>query len=130
LSKYKRNRNIFLIVKVYICAMNWLILIIAGLFETAFAFCLGKAQETTGKENLYWWSGFAVCLFLSMFLMYKAIAGENGLPIGTAYAVWTGIGAIGTLAVGIFFFGDSASTLRILAALLIVIGIVGLKFAN
>ena len=64
--------------------MNWLILIIAGLFETAFAFCLGKAQETTGKENLYWWSGFAVCLFLSMFLMYKAIAGENGLPIGTA----------------------------------------------
>ena len=110
--------------------MNWLILIIAGLFETAFAFCLGKAQETTGKENLYWWSGFAVCLFLSMFLMYKAIAGENGLPIGTAYAVWTGIGAIGTLAVGIFFFGDSASTLRILAALLIVIGIVGLKFAN
>ncbi len=56
LSKYKRIRNIFLIVKVYICAMNWLILIIAGLFETAFAFCLGKAQETTGKENLHWWS--------------------------------------------------------------------------
>ena len=40
--------------------MNWLILIIAGLFETAFAFCLGKAQETTGKENLYWWSGFGL----------------------------------------------------------------------
>jgi quaternary ammonium compound-resistance protein SugE len=48
--------------------MNWLILIIAGLFETSFAFCLGKAQQTSGKENLYWWLGFLVCLFLSMFL--------------------------------------------------------------
>lgn len=93
--------------------MNWLILIIAGLFETAFAFCLGKAQETTGKENLYWWSGFAVCLFLSMFLMYKAIAGENGLPIGTAYAVWTGIGAVGSVLMGIFFFNEPATFWRI-----------------
>ena len=77
--------------------MNWLILIIAGLFETSFAFCLGKAQQTSGKENLYWWLGFLVCLFLSMFLMYKAISGENGLPIGTAYAIWTGIGAVGSV---------------------------------
>ncbi|MEY3243332.1 MAG: hypothetical protein RIR11_4771 [Bacteroidota bacterium] len=73
-------------------------------------------------------------IIVSVFSM--AISGvllwyaQKSIPIGTAYAVWTGIGAIGTLAVGIFFFGDSASTLRLLAALLIVIGIVGLKFAN
>ena len=59
--------------------MNWLILIIAGLFETSFAFCLGKAQQTSGKENLYWWLGFLVCLFLSMFLMYKAISDKRGI---------------------------------------------------
>ena len=75
--------------------MNWIILIIAGLFETGFATCLGKAQETSGKESIYWWFGFFLCLFTSMFLMFKAISGQNGLPIGTAYAVWTGIGAVG-----------------------------------
>ena len=110
--------------------MNWLILIIAGLFETAFAFCLGKAQETTGKENLYWWSGFAVCLFLSMFLMYKNIAGENGLPIGTAYAVWTGIGAVGSVLMGIFFFNEPATFWRIFFVSTLIISIVGLKFVS
>jgi quaternary ammonium compound-resistance protein SugE len=80
--------------------MNWLILIIAGLFETSFAFCLGKAQQTS-VENLYWWLVLQ-CAFLSMFLMYKAISGENGLPIGTAYAIWTGIGAVGSVLMGFF----------------------------
>ena len=65
--------------------MNWLILIIAGLFETTFAFCLGKAQETTGKENLYWWSGFAVCLFffyvshVQSYFWRKWFANRNSL---------------------------------------------------
>ena len=55
---------------------------------------------------------------------------QKTIPIGTAYAVWTGIGAVGTLFVGIFYFGDSASIWRMLSALLIVIGIVGIKFAH
>lgn len=55
---------------------------------------------------------------------------QKTIPIGTAYAVWTGIGAIGTLLIGIVFFGDSASIWKMLSALLIVIGIVGLKLAN
>ncbi len=68
--------------------MNWIILIIAGLFETGFATCLGKAQETTGRESYFWWAGFAAALIISMFLMFKAISvGSNPIPIGTADAV-------------------------------------------
>lgn len=110
--------------------MNWIILIIAGLFETAFAFCLGKAQETSGKENLYWWLGFMINLFLSMFLMYKAISGENGLPIGTAYAVWTGIGAVGSVLVGILFFNEPATFWRIFFAATLIASVIGLKMVS
>ncbi|HET8963940.1 MAG TPA: SMR family transporter, partial [Chitinophagales bacterium] len=81
--------------------MNWIILIIAGLFETGFAFCLGKMKTAEGVANTYWFTGFIVCLVISMLLLYKA---TQTLPIGTAYAVWTGIGAAGTAIVGILFF--------------------------
>ncbi|HNV51960.1 MAG TPA: SMR family transporter, partial [Tenuifilaceae bacterium] len=78
--------------------MNWLILIIAGLFEVAFAFCLGKAKETTGTEMVLWYIGFAIAVTVSMVLLIKA---TQNIPIGTAYAVWTGVGAVGTVLVGI-----------------------------
>ena len=81
--------------------MNWLLLIIAGLFEVGFASCLGKAKETTGMNSTWWMIGFFVCLTISMLLLYKA---SQTLPIGTAYAVWTGIGAVGTVLMGIIFF--------------------------
>ncbi len=86
--------------------MNWIILIIAGLFEVAFASCLGKVKETTGNEMYWWFGGFLVCLTISMLLLIKA---TETLPIGTAYAVWTGIGAVGTALVGILVFKDPAS---------------------
>lgn len=107
--------------------MNWIILIIAGLFETGFATCLGKAQETSGKESMYWWIGFILCLFTSMFLMFKAISGENGLPIGTAYAVWTGIGAVGGVIVGISIFKEPATFWRLFFVFTLIASIVGLK---
>ena len=111
--------------------MNWIILIIGGLFETAFATCLGKAQETTGKESYFWWGGFVISLFLSMFLLYKAISvGTNPIPIGTAYAVWTGIGAVGTVLVGIIFFKDPANFWRIFFISTLIFSIVGLKFVS
>ena len=78
--------------------MNWLVLIIAGLFEVAFAFSLGKAKEATGNEVYLWYAGFVVFLAISMGLLIKA---TQTLPIGTAYAVWTGIGAVGTVLLGI-----------------------------
>lgn len=68
--------------------MNWILLIIAGLFETGFATCLGKAKDATGNAQLMWMTGFFICLAISMFLLYKA---SQSLPIGTAYAVWTGL---------------------------------------
>jgi quaternary ammonium compound-resistance protein SugE len=104
--------------------MNWIILIIAGLFEVAFAFCLGKAKETTGNETYFWYSGFLIALSLSMGLLIKA---TQTLPIGTAYAVWTGIGAVGTVLVGIFVFKEPASFLRILFITTLIGSIVGLK---
>ena len=74
--------------------MNWIILILAGLMEVGFTFCLGKTKTATGQELTLWWVGFLAALGLSMYLMAKA---AEGLPIGTVYPVWTGIGAVGQL---------------------------------
>lgn len=104
--------------------MNWIILIIAGLFEVAFASCLGKAKEATGNDVYLWYGGFLVSLAISMTLLIKA---TQTLPIGTAYAVWTGIGAVGTVLIGIFFFKDPASFWRIFFILTLIGSIIGLK---
>ena len=104
--------------------MNWIVLIIAGLFEVAFAFCLGKAKETTGNEMYLWHAGFLVALTMSMGLLVKA---TQTLPIGTAYAVWTGIGAVGTVLVGILVFKEPATFLRLLFMTTLICSIVGLK---
>lgn len=104
--------------------MNWIILIIAGCFEVAFAFCLGKAKETSGNEMYLWYGGFLVALTLSMVLLVKA---TQTLPIGTAYAVWTGIGAVGTVLVGILVFKEPATFWRIFFLTTLIGSIVGLK---
>jgi quaternary ammonium compound-resistance protein SugE len=83
--------------------MSWVYLIIAGLFEVAFASCLGKAQVATGSAAYIWYTGFVVALTASMLLLMKAV---QQLPIGTAYAVWTGIGAVGTALVGMLVFKE------------------------
>lgn len=104
--------------------MPWIVLIFAGLFEVAFAFCLGKARETTGSEMYSWYAGFAVTLGLSMGLLIKAV---QSLPIGTAYAVWTGIGAVGTVLVGIIVFKEPATFMRLLFITTLIGSIIGLK---
>lgn len=104
--------------------MNWIILVIAGLFEVTFAFCLGKAKETTGNEMYLWYAGFLVSLVISMGLLIKA---TQTLPLGTAYAVWTGIGAVGTVLVGIIVFKDSATFLRIFFLTTLIGSLIGLK---
>ncbi len=107
--------------------MNWLLLIIAGLFEVGFASCLGKAKETSGSASAWWMAGFFVCLAISMFLLYKA---AQTLPIGTAYAVWTGIGAVGTVLMGIFFFKEPADFWRLFFITTLIASIVGLKIVS
>ncbi|MCK0132097.1 multidrug efflux SMR transporter [Flavobacteriaceae bacterium F08102] len=107
--------------------MNWILLIIAGLFEVAFAACLGKAKEATGIESTYWYVGFLVCMTISMLLLIKV---TQHLPIGTAYAVWTGIGAVGTVLVGIFIFKEPATFWRLLFMTTLIISIIGLKVVS
>ena len=107
--------------------MNWILLIIAGFFEVGFATCLGKAKETSGLTSTYWMIGFFVCPSISMFLLYKA---TQTLPIGTAYAVWTGIGAVGTVLVGIFYFREPAEFWRLFFLATLIASIIGLKFVS
>jgi quaternary ammonium compound-resistance protein SugE len=104
--------------------MNWIILIVAGLFEVAFAACLGKAKETTGVTALWWYAGFLVALSASMLLLIKA---TQTLPIGTAYAVWTGVGAVGTVLIGIFVFNEPVTFSRIFFICTLIASIIGLK---
>lgn len=107
--------------------MNWLILIIAGLFEIGFTTCLGKAKETTGTTSVMWMIGFFVSLSVSMILLYKA---TQSLPMGTAYAVWTGIGAVGTVIIGILFFKEPADFWRLFFIFTLIASIIGLKFVS
>ncbi|HEY1114634.1 MAG TPA: multidrug efflux SMR transporter [Chitinophagaceae bacterium] len=107
--------------------MNWLILIIAGLFEVGFTTCLGKAKETTGTTSYLWWAGFVVSLTVSMYLLYRATL---TLPMGTAYAVWTGIGAVGTVIIGILFFKEPMAFWRLFFITTLIASIVGLKFVS
>ena len=104
--------------------MNWFILIIAGLFEVAFAFCLGKAKTAINMDLYLWYGGFLIALVISMTLLIKA---SQNLPIGTAYAVWTGIGAVGTVLLGILVFKDPANFWRLFFIGTLIASVIGLK---
>lgn len=107
--------------------MDWLLLMIAGLFEACFAFCLGKAKLATGATANLWMAGSFVTLTVSMYLLYKA---TQTLPIGTAYAVWTGIGAAGTVVAGIVFFKEPVDAWRLFFLITLIGSIAGLKFVS
>ena len=107
--------------------MNWILLIIAGLFEIGFATCLGKAREASGNTATLWMVGFFVCLSISMTLLYKATL---TLPIGTAYAVWTGIGAVGTVIIGLWLFQEPADFWRLFFLCTLIASIIGLKVVS
>ena len=107
--------------------MNWIILIVAGLCECGFTFCLGKAKVATGWEATAWYAGVVIVSALSMFLLAKA---SKSIPIGTAYPVWTGIGAVGTVLVGILVFKEPASFWRLLFITTLIASVVGLKILS
>jgi quaternary ammonium compound-resistance protein SugE len=102
--------------------VSWLVLAAAGLFEVGWAVGL-KAAE--GRVWVLAATGAA--MVVSVGLLYAAM---QNLPLGTSYAVWTGIGAVGTVLVGILMFGESADAVRLLCIGLILAGIVGLKFVT
>ena len=107
--------------------MAWLLLVLAGLFEVGFTTCLSKAKGATGMAYMWWLTGFFIAMSLSMYLLYKA---TQTLPMGTAYAVWTGIGAAGTALVGILFFKEPADVWRVFFISTLIGSIIGLKYVS
>ena len=104
--------------------MNWIILFIAGLLEIGWAIGL---KYTDGFSRLWPTLGTALCLVASFLLLGVAM---KTLPAGTAYAVWVGIGAVGTAILGIVLFGESADLLKLVSLGFICAGIIGLKLAH
>ncbi len=104
--------------------MAWLILIIAGLFEVVWAFSM---KQSEGFTRL--WP--SVVTFAAMLVSFGLLAWSmRSLPLGTAYTVWTGIGAVGAFIVGILFLGEAANAPRLIAALLIVSGLLLMKLSS
>ncbi|RPD97793.1 QacE family quaternary ammonium compound efflux SMR transporter [Aureibaculum marinum] len=110
--------------------MNWIFLIIGGLFEMGFAISLGKAQQTSGKEMWLWILAFIVSVSASMYLLYKAMGGDFAIPVGTAYAVWGAIGAIGTVIAGILLFNEPVTFWRLFFLTTLIISVVGLQLVS
>ena len=104
--------------------MNWIILIIAGLFEVGWAVGL---KYTEGFTRLWPTLGTVVSMIISPGLLGIAM---KGLPLGTAYSIWVGVGAVGTVILGIVLLGESASVPRMISVALIIAGIIGLKLSN
>ncbi len=107
--------------------LAWFTLILAGCFEVGFTFCLGKAKGQTYAESWPWYLGFLLSLCLSMLLLMKA---SKVLPLGTAYAVWTGIGALGTSLIGIFIFKEPVHFWRLFCLFLLIASVIGLKLTS
>lgn len=104
--------------------VSWLVLIVAGVFEVGWAIGLKYTEGFTRFWPTLW---TAVALIVSMALLGLAV---KELPVGTAYAVWVGVGAVGTAILGIVLLGEAASFARVASIALIVAGIVGLKLAT
>jgi quaternary ammonium compound-resistance protein SugE len=106
-------------------SLSWLLLIIAGLLEIGWPLGFKLSQTTQYKIPFIIFA--IVCMALSGLFLWMA---QREISIGTAYAVWTGIGASGTFLVGIIYFNDPAGMLRLLSFLLVIVGIAGLKISS
>lgn len=102
-------------------SIHWIYLIAAGLFEIGFATSI-KLMDS--HKNIPWTIAFYVCVILSFGFLQEA---AKSIPIGTAYAVWTGIGAVGTFVIGVIFFNDPSILLRWIGVSLIILGVIFLK---
>lgn len=108
--------------------MNWLFLIIGGLFEAVFAFSLSKISDSTGKVMFLWILSFIISVSLSMYMLYKAI--DNGVNVSVGYAVWAGLGAVFTVLAGIFILKEPVSVLKIFLLCTLILSIVGLNLIS
>ena len=104
--------------------MAWVMILVAGLFETGFAVALKLSH---GMTRLWPTVVFAICALLSFALLNMAL---RELEVGAAYAVWTGIGAVGAATVGMLFLGDTVSTLKLVSMGLVLAGVIGLNLSG
>ena len=104
--------------------MNWIILVVAGLFEVGWAIGLKYTEGFTRLWPTIW---TIMAIIISLGLLGVAM---KGLPVGTAYSIWVGVGAVGTVILGIVLLGESASMSRMISVGLIIAGIIGLKLSN
>ena len=105
--------------------MSWIYLLLAGVFEIGWPVGLKISQVPETR-----WIGIVIAVVFMAASGYLLWLAQKDIPIGTAYAVWTGIGGVGTFIVGAMFFGDALSLMRILGVLLIVAGVAALKFSS
>jgi len=104
--------------------MAWVILFFAGLLEVAWALLLKQSEGFTRPLQTI---GFIVTLFLGRFLLAQAL---KTLPVGTAYAVWTGIGAAGTAIIGMIWLGEPRDALKLVSLVMLIAGIIGLRVSS
>ena len=104
--------------------MNWILLILAGLFEVGFTTCLKMSDGFTKLMPSLGFLFFSATSFIILTRVIKTI------PLGTAYAIWTGIGAVGTVVIGILFFKESVDMLKLFFIFLLIASIVGLKLVS
>jgi quaternary ammonium compound-resistance protein SugE len=104
--------------------MNWVILFVAGIFEAGWAIGLKYTQGFTRLWPTVW---TAIAMLISLWLLGVAM---KDLPVGTAYSVWVGVGAVGTVVLGIILFGEPAHLTRLISVALIISGIIGLRMST
>lgn len=104
--------------------MAWVLLFLAGLLEMVWALLLKQSEGFTRPVPTV---GFFISLLLSMFLLAQAL---RTLPVGSAYAIWTGIGAVGTAIVGIMWLGESRDALKLFSLVMLIAGIIGLRLTS
>ena len=104
--------------------MAWIYLIIAGLFEVGFTTCLKLSQNFTHIKATI---GFFICIICSFLFLNKAV---QDIPLGTGYAVWTGIGAVGTVLIGILYYKEPADFWRLFFIFTLIASIIGLKMVS
>jgi len=107
--------------------LYWIILIFAGLFEVGFTSCLVKAKESSGNAATLWYIAFGISLFFSMWFL---IIASKKIPMSISYAVFAGVGAVGTALMGIFFFEESVNFWKIFFIFTLIASIIGLNLSQ
>lgn len=107
--------------------MSWFLLLLAGCIELGFTYSLGRVSRAVGIEKVLWIAVMLVTITVSLTLVERSL---KEIPIGTAYAVWTGIGAVGTVVMGIVIFKEPASFMRLFFIFTLVCSIIGLKLVS